>query len=794
MRNRWQLWVALLTGVLCLHHGAAQEAAVQVTARIVAVKESDWQREMAAGGKPDGLRERLQARTLVELSGELLGEENLILKSGKERDFEIGWYFNREHTGVVAEKTYHEFIGTKIEVANRHADQDVQKTPHLYISLTHDLKEPEMLPRTYASATTGAERESKSVLLPCFHRLTWSGDVVAGPEESLVASFLPDETPGSRVAVFIRSSRGTSTASTDLRPTRQTIYRVPELELIERLFSSPQSDEALERSLRVSVAAGRASIVSEQTSSARLAVRTSSWAGAECWEPTEITTDYNTLYQVPTSLDFRKAGTETEYLAFESETDLHSHFSPRPPLAVPWPISWLRAQDENGVRDKALHGWMEWNDHFEQSIKGTVFPRGAAPLLVSVMPPADQVWGAERQGRWLDATCIQQTGGPAAPWPPPATPQPHRLLLGLSLSTEEAHAMLAKRQPNKDRALLESLLPLIKEGRAQVVVCALASYDSGRRNQTSARDHAYPTEMPSVPSAWGMREVGTRFELEGETLTLSQDLAPPARTEWRLAQDVPEAVMWQPRFRELQLNTTTAAMITSGTHLLAAVNVPELMSSADLRDSHRTILIFSHLAADAAAQLEPRHDFEIETQIFEFPIQDATAWQDVKSKDFETFSQQQVQRGRASLQSHAMLRSYPDRVSTLSLVEEYRTATGFDPPRKQAPLRMRPTALTVLPVGLQLEGTVGEGSDGSVGLSVKLHHSTARPIEPSLEETLRLSADTPVLYPGAKHERDEWEEHISPGLGKFYRLLPPTSTSRDKTTTRSAWVRVRRVK
>ena len=53
MRNRWQLWVALLTGVLCLHHGAAQEAAVQeaavqVTARIVAVKESDWQREMAA--------------------------------------------------------------------------------------------------------------------------------------------------------------------------------------------------------------------------------------------------------------------------------------------------------------------------------------------------------------------------------------------------------------------------------------------------------------------------------------------------------------------------------------------------------------------------------------------------------------------------------------------------------------------------------------------------------------------------------------------------------------------------
>ena len=121
-------------------------------------------------------------------------------------------------------------------------------------------------------------------------------------------------------------------------------------------------------------------------------------------------------------------------------------------------------------------------------------------------------------------------------------------------------------------------------------------------------------------------------------------------------------------------------------------------------------------------------------------------------------------------------------------------AAYFDPPTRHAPFRMRPTALHELPVGLQLTANVTEAADGSIGLQVKLQHSTAKPIEPNLEETLRISADENAPYPGAKHEFDEWTENLSPVSDKFHPLLPPTSTSSDKETIRSAWVRVRRVK
>jgi hypothetical protein len=93
-----------------------------------------------------------------------------------------------------------------------------------------------------------------------------------------------------------------------------------------------------------------------------------------------------------------------------------------------------------------------------------------------------------------------------------------------------------------------------------------------------------------------------------------------------------------------------------------------------------------------------------------------------------------------------------------------------------------------------LTANVTEEADGSISLHVKLKHSTAKPIEPSLEETLRISADENEPYPGAKHELDEWNQGLSLSPGKFYCLLPPITTSSDKETTRSAWVRVRAVK
>lgn len=247
--------------------------------------------------------------------------------------------------------------------------------------------------------------------------------------------------------------------------------------------------------------------------------------------------------------------------------------------------------------------------------------------------------------------------------------------------------------------------------------------------------------------------------------------------------------MWEPRFRTLSMATSAFALTTAGTHLLTAADVPAVMAGADLQ-AHETFLLFSHLDPSADAPAVTGRDFEIEALIFETSAQDAAAWQGVESDDFERFSQQQLKSGRARLQSHTLLRTNSSPLAKLSVIEEYQTATEFDPPSLEAPFRMRPTALQTLPVGLQFEGALTEGPDGSVSLNVKLQHSTARPIEPGLEETLRISADQNANYPGAKHELDEWTEtlHVTPG--KFHRLLPP-ATNGGGGTTRIAFVRGR---
>ncbi|OYW70233.1 MAG: hypothetical protein B7Z37_31360, partial [Verrucomicrobia bacterium 12-59-8] len=138
----------------------------------------------------------------------------------------------------------------------------------------------------------------------------------------------------------------------------------------------------------------------------------------------------------------------------------------------------------------------------------------------------------------------------------------------------------------------------------------------------------------------------------------------------------------------------------------------------------------------------------------------------METDDFTAFTEQQIKSGHAKLQSLAWLRTLPAGATKLSVVEKYLTATEFDPPSRHAPFRMRPTALQELPVGLQFEGDVTEEPGGNLSLNLKLQHSTAKPIEPGLEETLRISADENAKYPGAKHEFDEWAETVNVIPGK----------------------------
>ncbi|MDI1314923.1 hypothetical protein [Prosthecobacter sp.] len=823
MRNPLLIWIMPLALFVCGHPAWAQDAANTVVITIATVKESDWQHERAQETNPVGLRQRLQARTLVELSGELRNdEEELVLRSGKARDIVTEWAITPDRNGVVAKKMLPEFIGTEIKVVNKTLDLDPNRATRLSISLTHDLQPPQMQPMTYATAATGVERDEKSVTAPRFNRLRWQGEVLACKDERLITSFTLEKDASMRIAVFIQGtlqgSRGNPPPPTTLR---QTIYRVPEMDMIEWLMNGPQSDAALEKRLQEAVAAGQASVVSNLSTTTSLNAPTQAQAGDECCVPKEVDQDLDRLYQLPVSFATVQAGTRLEGDIGGPQAAWKSHYAPCPPLAVKWPTSWLRVHDraQGKSTGKAIHGWMDWYDRFEETTLGEVAFHDASPHLISMMPPADQTWGTERKGRWLDVTIAQrQLGGdrqpgksqalspdeakqPADPFAPdpispaqqpsfaPATPPP-LLMLGIALDSDQAQALLTTRQQGKDEDLLRELVSQVKTGKAQVVACSASAnqFQNGRKTQVSARMHAYPTEMPSIPSAWNERTVGTRLEQEGGNVALQQDLAPPARTEWKLARDMPEAIMWEPRFRSLFLNSETSAFTQSGTYLCAVTNIPAVISGGDIPE-HETVFLFAQRSAKGPAPKTASGDFEVETLIFEIPAKDAKEWQAVKSDDLMAFTQQNLKQGAATLQSYTMQRTQASVRSTLNVTEEYMTATEFDPPNRDAPYRMRPTALMTLPVGLQLKVEVIASPNGTSQLGISLKHSTARPVEPGLEETLQIYTSGKDVYPGAKHEFDEWTEKIRIIPGKFHCLLSP-SHGGGVVTTRIAFVRV----
>ena len=791
-----RLWVGIMFFVsVGFRPGArAQDAANKVIVTITTVKESDWQRESANVTSKSPLRERLQARTLVELTGELNEDEVTVLRTGQERGVVTQWGFAKESDDVVAEKTIQELIGTEVHV-QRVPPKGDSNPSWLRVILTHDLQPPQLRSMTYATAAKGAERDKLSVTAPRFDRLRWQGDVLPSKDERLLTSFLPAGDADTRIAVFIQGGGDSSAAP--LMEIRQTIYRVPEMEMIEWLMDGSPSDAVLVQRLQDAVTTGRASAVSRLTSSAVHGIRTHAQAGSEWWLPTEMNPDYDRLYQVPSSFETALSGTRLEFQVAAAEIMFKSVFAPRSPLAVKWPTSWLHVYDHKTSKPtgKAIHGWMDWYDRFEQEIIAEFTFRDDSPHLVAMMSPADQTWGAERQGRWLDVTVVQRVSGQDTlpKTPEPVLPPERLLILGIAVDHVTAQALLGTRP--QDEMLMRELVTRVKLGQARVVTCLLSANEKAgvRRLLVSTRHHAYPTEMPSIPSAWNDRPVGTSFENEDADFALTQDLAPPARTEWKLARDVPEAIMWEPRFRKLSIHSAASAFTSPGTHLCAVTDIPAVLSGGDLPE-HETVFLFTHRPADGttAAKKATPPDFEVEALIFEIPASDAADWQAVTTDEFTAFTQQRLKQGSAKLQSHTLLRVQAGTRGNLQVAEEYLTATEFDPPEAETPFRMRPTALETLPVGLQFEADVAEESPGVAKLIVHLKHSTAQPIEPGLEETLTIAASGKEDYPGAKHEFEEWrgDALLSPP-GTVHCLGLSVPPGGGVVSTRIAFVRVR---
>lgn len=699
------------------------------------------------------LRDAKDQRVIAELTAEAKEQGETLARNGAAQDFTTGWDIADDGKPKPGEQTRH-FIGTELRITRRGVDKPWE------IQFRHDLRAPDTHLINHAMTATGAQRDAQSVAAPRLHRLEWTGSVTpVAQERSLATLTAPD---GQKLALSIRGTEGESPAPAQIT---QTIYRIAEKDLIQWLLREKLDDAALAQRLEAN-----ATVISRVQTVLGKDSRSIARIGTRTHVTSEIDPDYDRLIHMPVRTDQAFSGTVLDIRTAENNPtqQWHAHHMPLPPLKVLWPASWLRIADENTPPGKgtALHGWMDWFDRFEQRFDCEVTLPDNTPRFLSIQPPPDQVWPAEKSAtRSLHVTLAQRSDGPPAATPPVVD---RSMLIALRLPHATAFSTLAAESP-EDEALFNQLM---QAADARVEFFSLAAFTNGTLNQSSERVHHYPTEMPSIPSAWNDMHIGTSVQSDGNSLSFTHDLAPPARSEWKLARDIPEIVMWEPRRRSLNVNLQSVDLQQPGTRLIAACSLPPLLQSADF-DTKDTLLIFARRekAPQAiAASAKPADPFSSPADasekkpavtttafIFEIDPQDSFLWHQLNIENFATTASEQLQAKKARLLAQVMQSGQGGEVR---ITEEYMTATEFDPPEPEAAGRLRPTALETLPVGthLEMDARLNEFNDLEP-ITVTLRQSIALPVEPSLDDFLKLhEKDELNNHPGAKHDFVEWTE------------------------------------
>ncbi|MEZ0387276.1 MAG: hypothetical protein ACAI34_09435 [Verrucomicrobium sp.] len=600
---------------------------------------------------------------------------------------------------------------------------------------------------------------------------------------------------------------GQSPSSPELR---QRIIRVPQLDAVKLLTTEASSDANIVETLTRWLADGRAQVVSDVTTAVNLQRAVIVSDGRRIWLPSEKDQDFDRLFLVPTNSDEELIGmnltvelptqgdvlspTPTEARWFLSHTELD-------PLLVKWPASWLEGKD-------GIHGWMEWYDTFRQTLGTELMLRPGTEAVVGVFPAVTHAWPTTENAppAYLDLAVagleIESPAGFAPPKPKARAESQgimedlnDRLIFtGILISSYQALQTLASRPKVPDEKIFATLLQDLQEGRGGLRFCLGSACRPGQRiRQESGRDHEYPTEMPSIPSAWDQRLVGTSVDIDPAQqgvlgLVLEHHIAPPRRQEWRLGVNEPELQMWEPAFRRLKLNSYPIVPV-GACRLIGAMKVPFVMTGAGLKGDE-TLLVFAHhqgpkpqpdSLSDAPADpfapnsngagSEPVPDsLELELQVFEVPVDEAAKWQtapqgqwaEPDTKRFEAMMKK-VKMETARLVAQGMLLTRSEQSCLISLEEERMTATEFDPATDAAPHRTRPTALDQIHTGtlFEVESLVapkGNGVADRVELKYEVRHSTALPEEPTLEMILKSAGkDGEGPYDEAVRFESSWQ-------------------------------------
>jgi hypothetical protein len=573
---------------------------------------------------------------------------------------------------------------------------------------------------------------------------------------------------------------------------RHSVVRVPERDFLE-LWLKPSTDDQIDAALWDWVKTRKATLLSDIESSVETRKPTSLTQGRRIFLPTENDQGYEDLVLTPTDFGEQLIGTTLKFdcdsrLLYDAglifRSDWQVDFRPAAPAISQWPVTW----PENPAK---RIGWYDRQDVFiERVVTSTAWCLGGRSVL-AIMRPADAVFpaGDSLSGAGhLDVMLTRVRPGEGLAdhtvegQERPPTGSGTVSVISISLESREALALLLNRDPATDADLLEALLKRVADGSA--TLCGFTSTAvvlDQRVELESARRHSYPTEMPTIPSAWQERSVGTELTVEvGKesvmNLALEQHLVPPRDGTWQVALDAPEMILRQPQF----VSFTTRSQLPlpdSSTVLQSALHIPACLSGTDGVLAGRTILTFTKQRSLKDLAPRPKAEggglfmlfgdaldpliIEVTALILEVPATEEDHWKGQTTDLFQANHHEEVLRriadGSATIKGLAV-GAFGLAECSFGIAEDVVEVSECEPDYRQTPGRLRPTGLNQIRVGTVFSGSISRTDDDKKILSYKLVHHPERPALPTLQEMITFSkAHRDRGLPPAQISMEDWE-------------------------------------
>jgi hypothetical protein len=600
---------------------------------------------------------------------------------------------------------------------------------------------------------------------------------------------------------------------------RQVIIRAPALRVVAAALQHAEDDDALAKDLLSWVDDGSATLVSEVSGLLREPASTQrlrmgfefDWV-TQCDQEFEKALLRPTATQkvfLGTSLDAQWNGQRTASSQPYVDLQLASSFSPREPAEVNWPVWW----PEN--KEPLVNAYAQ-KDFFTESVITAAAILVNASVVVGIMRPADHISFEPMRAEKLDVFVVQARLSGQAPSPagygrgslradpfasnahPIATPRDVRArytFFGFGLSDADAVALLSRNHETRDKVLLGQLIKKVDTGDARLrSFTSVTTRSSQRATLQAMREHSYPTEMPTIPSAWSMNPIGDVVQIDPYDRNLLVELehhpAPPRTGKWPCALDSAELFMILPQFFLRKINTEVF-IGDDGVTLLGAMRSPDCNEGGKGLMPGETLVWF--VRRDGLPDLrrkplpEPdKPNLELEAVVFDIPAAEAATWeaQGDARQDALRFAElmERLERGDVKLAAHvAMVRhGVPTGKAQLDAVEKVWTVTEIDPPQQNPPTRFRPTAMQWFPTGttweVQFQAVPGVLGETEIELEHKLQHDVAPPSQPTAKEFIATAVKTDGDdVPSVTIFEETWEgtERLKPGSVRFIGARQP---------------------